>query len=72
MVEGIGIDLVDKYRFKNLLDKFDNKLALKILSNSEYHEYLNVTNKIDYLSRTELESRYLQIFQSSSKKVPKK
>jgi len=51
MVEGIGIDLVDKYRFKNLVDKFDNKFALKILSNFEYHEYLNVTNKIDYLSK---------------------
>tara|TARA_B100001057_G_C22824914_1_gene940983 strand:+ start:604 stop:981 length:378 start_codon:yes stop_codon:yes gene_type:complete len=51
MIKGIGVDLVDKHRFKSLLDKFDNKFALKILSDVEYQEYKDVTNKIDYLSK---------------------
>tara|TARA_B100001113_G_scaffold12352_2_gene9634 strand:- start:3261 stop:3638 length:378 start_codon:yes stop_codon:yes gene_type:complete len=51
MIKGIGIDLVDKYRFKNLIKKFDNKIALKLLSDFEYSEYTNVTNKADYLSK---------------------
>tara|TARA_B100001057_G_scaffold350965_1_gene352474 strand:+ start:424 stop:801 length:378 start_codon:yes stop_codon:yes gene_type:complete len=51
MIEGIGVDLVDKYRFKNLIRKFGNKVASKILSDFEYHEYANVINKVDYLSK---------------------
>ena len=51
MIEGIGVDLVDKYRFKNLIERFDNKFPLKILSKFEYLEYRGVSNKIDYLSK---------------------
>ena len=51
MIEGIGVDLVDKYRFKNLIERFDNKFPLKILSKFEYLEYKGVSNKIDYLSK---------------------
>ena len=51
MIKGIGVDLVDKNRFKSLIDKFKNKIALKILSDFEYHEYTNVKNKSDYLSK---------------------
>ena len=37
MVKGIGIDLVDKLRFDKLIKKYDNKIAMKILSTDEYH-----------------------------------
>ncbi len=51
MIKGIGVDLVDKYRFKNLIEKFQNKFALKILSDFEYDEYIKDANKVDFLSK---------------------
>ena len=39
MVKGIGIDIVDKLRFDKLIEKYGKKIALKILSTAEYHEY---------------------------------
>ena len=51
MIKGIGVDLVDKSRFENLINKFDNRIALKILSDFEYEEYISVKNKTDYLSK---------------------
>ena len=41
MISGIGVDLVDKARFINLVKKFGNRVATKILSKDEYLEYKN-------------------------------
>ena len=51
MVKGIGIDLVDKLRFDNLIEKYGNKIAIKILSTYEYQEYEKSKNKSSYLSK---------------------
>ena len=51
MISGIGVDLVDKARFINLVKKFGNRVATKILSKDEYLEYINVSNKPSVLSR---------------------
>ena len=45
MVKGIGVDLVDNIRFERLIDRFGNKIALKILSESELREYQKTFNK---------------------------
>ena len=51
MISGIGVDLVDKARFINLVKKFGNRVATKILSKDEYLEYINISNKPSFLSR---------------------
>ena len=51
MVKGIGIDLVDNIRFERLIDRFGNKIALKILSESELREYQKTFNKSSFLSK---------------------
>jgi len=51
MVKGIGIDLVDKLRFDKLIKKYDNKIAMKILSTYEYQEYEKSKYKSSYLSK---------------------
>ena len=51
MVKGIGVDLVDNIRFERLIDRFGNKIALKILSKSEFLEYQKNLNKSSYLSK---------------------
>ena len=51
MINGIGVDLVDKARFINLVKKFGNKVAMKILSKDEYLEYKNISNKPSFLSK---------------------
>ena len=51
MISGIGVDLVDKARFINLVKKFGNRVATKILSNDEYLEYKNISNKPSFLSK---------------------
>ena len=51
MISGIGIDLVDKARFINLVKKFGNRVATKILSKEEYLEYKNISNKPSFLSK---------------------
>ena len=51
MIKGIGIDLVDKYRFKKIIQLYGNKFANKILSHSEYVEYIDITNKESFLSK---------------------
>ena len=51
MVSGIGVDLVDKARFINLVKKFGNRVATKILSKDEYVEYKNISNKSSFLSK---------------------
>ena len=51
MINGIGVDLVDKARFINLVKKFGNRVAMKILSKDEYLEYKNISNKPSFLSK---------------------
>ena len=51
MINGIGVDLVDKARFINLVKKFGNRVATKILSKDEYLEYKNISNKPSFLSK---------------------
>ena len=51
MISGIGVDLVDKARFINLVKKFGNRVAAKILSKDEYLEYKNIANKPSFLSK---------------------
>ena len=51
MIKGIGIDLVDKYRFKKIIQQYGNKFAHKILSRSEYVEYEDISNKESFLSK---------------------
>ena len=51
MISGIGIDLVDKARFINLVKKLGNRDATKILSKDEYFEYKNISNKPSFLSK---------------------
>ena len=51
MVKGIGVDLVDNIRFKRLIDRFGNKIALKILSESELREYQKTFNKSSFLAK---------------------
>ena len=51
MISGIGVDLVDKVRFINLVKRFGDKVASKILSKDEYHEYKNISNKPSFLSK---------------------
>ena len=51
MVKGIGIDLIENVRFERLINRFGNKIALKILSESELLEYKKTFNKSSYLSK---------------------
>ncbi len=51
MISGIGVDLVDKARFINLVKKFGNRVATKILSKDEYLEYKIISNKPSFLSK---------------------
>ena len=51
MISGIGVDLVDKARFINLVKKFGNRAATKILSKDEYLEYKDISNKPSFLSK---------------------
>ena len=51
MIKGIGVDLIDNIRFERLIDRFGNKIALKILSQSELLEYQKTFSKSSYLSK---------------------
>lgn len=51
MIKGIGIDLIDNLRFKNLIKKYGDKIALKILSPNEFYEYKECKCKSSYLSK---------------------
>ena len=51
MIKGIGVDLIDNIRFERLIDRFGNKIALKILSESELLEYQKTFSKSSYLSK---------------------
>ena len=39
MIKGIGIDLVENNRIRDLFDKYGHKFAKKILSNIEMNEF---------------------------------
>ena len=51
MVKGIGVDLIENIRFEKLINRYGNKFALKILSESEYLEYIKTSNKNSYLAK---------------------
>ena len=51
MIKGIGVDLIDNIRFERLIDRFGNKIALKILSEPELLEYQKTFSKSSYLSK---------------------
>jgi holo-[acyl-carrier protein] synthase len=51
MVKGVGVDLIDNIRFERLIDRFGDKIALKILSESELLEYQKSLSKSSYLSK---------------------
>ena len=51
MVKGIGVDLIDNIRFEKLIKSYGNKVALKILSKSEYLEYIKASSKNTFLAK---------------------
>ena len=51
MISGIGVDLVDKQRFVNLIQRYGDRFPHKILSKEEYEEYLLTFNKPSFLSK---------------------
>ena len=51
MIKGIGIDLVENNRIKDLFNKYGEKFAKKILSNTEMSEFMKSDSQINYLSK---------------------
>ena len=51
MIKGIGIDLVENNRIKNLFDKYGEKFAKKILSHIEMSEFIISDYPVNYLSK---------------------
>ena len=51
MIKGIGVDLIDNIRFEKLIKSYGNKVALKILSKSEYLEYIKASSKNTFLAK---------------------
>tara|TARA_B100001063_G_scaffold206003_1_gene201204 strand:+ start:691 stop:1065 length:375 start_codon:yes stop_codon:yes gene_type:complete len=51
MVKGIGVDLIENIRFEKLINRYGDKFPLKILSESEYLEYIKTANKNSYLAK---------------------
>ena len=51
MIKGIGIDLVENNRIKDLFNKYGEKFAKKILSNTEMNEFIKSDSPINYLSK---------------------
>ena len=50
-IHGIGVDLVEVNRFKNILIKHGDKFAQKILTSGEFSEYQKSTNKAQYMAK---------------------
>ncbi|AEO08056.1 holo-ACP synthase [Buchnera aphidicola] len=48
---GIGIDLIEILRIKNILFKYQNNFAKKILSIEEFKKYIFSKNKIHFLAK---------------------
>ncbi len=54
MILGIGTDIVNKHRIKQILNNFPNTFAKKILSNLElrvFEELANLEQKVAYLAK---------------------
>lgn len=51
MIKGIGVDIVDNHRFARLLEKYNRKIAKKILSNMELIKFDQAMNKPAFLSK---------------------
>lgn len=51
MIYGIGVDIVEVERFRNIIERRDDKFAKKVLSDKEYNTYLKSNNKETYLSK---------------------
>jgi holo-[acyl-carrier protein] synthase len=51
MIFGIGTDLVHIPRMQELLDKHDDKIALRILSDAEFEEFQKVTKQAAFLAK---------------------
>lgn len=51
MIFGIGTDLVHIPRMQELLDKHDDKIALRILSDAEFEEFQQATNQAAFLAK---------------------
>ena len=51
MIFGIGTDLVHIPRMQELLDKHDDKIALRILSDTEFSEFQQATNPAAFLAK---------------------
>jgi holo-[acyl-carrier protein] synthase len=51
MIFGIGTDLVHIPRMQALLDKHDDKIALRILSEDEFVEFKQVANQAAFLAK---------------------
>ena len=51
MIYGIGVDIVEVERFRNIIKRRDDKFAKKVLSDKEYNTYLKSNNKETYLSK---------------------
>jgi len=51
MIFGIGTDLVHIPRMQSLLDKHDDKIALRILSEAEFIGFKDAVNKAAFLAK---------------------
>ncbi len=51
MIFGIGTDLVHIPRMQSLLDKHDDKIALRILSDAEFLDFKQAPNKAAFLAK---------------------
>jgi len=51
MIFGIGTDLVHIPRMQELLDKHDDKIAQRILSDAEFSEFQQVINQAAFLAK---------------------
>ena len=49
MIKGIGIDLVENNRIKNLFDKYGEKFDKKILSHTEMSELIIYDYTVNYI-----------------------
>tara|TARA_Y100000758_G_C15857769_1_gene351812 strand:+ start:238 stop:618 length:381 start_codon:yes stop_codon:yes gene_type:complete len=51
MIYGIGVDIVEIERFRNIINRRDDKFAKRVLTDIEYDTYLKSNNKETYLSK---------------------
>lgn len=51
MITGVGVDLVNIERFRTMSSSHRDKLALRILCDTEFDDYLNSKNKINALAK---------------------